>query len=56
MARPLKCTRCGRENDPSFSFCLDCGQALRPAAPAPAPPAEKSCLSCGAKLPAGFRF
>lgn len=56
MAKPLKCTRCGRENDPSFSFCLDCGQSLKPGAPAPPPPAEKVCLSCGAKLPPGFRF
>ena len=23
------CPRCGRENDPSFAFCHDCGQALR---------------------------
>ncbi|HZY03242.1 MAG TPA: FHA domain-containing protein [Anaeromyxobacteraceae bacterium] len=55
MAKPVKCARCGRENDPSFSFCLDCGQPLKlPAAPPPA--AEKTCLGCGARLPPGFRF
>ncbi len=54
MAKPVKCARCGRENDPSFSFCLDCGQSLKPT-PA-APPAEKVCLGCGAKLAPGFRF
>src|SRR5574342_328970 len=54
MAKPVKCARCGRENDPSFSFCLDCGQPLKlPAAP---PAAEKTCLGCGARLPPGFRF
>jgi len=53
MAKPVRCARCGRENDPSFSFCLDCGQSLKPAPP---PPAEKVCVGCGAKLAPGFRF
>ncbi|HVP68561.1 MAG TPA: FHA domain-containing protein [Anaeromyxobacteraceae bacterium] len=45
----LKCPRCGKENDPSFSFCLDCGQAIRAAA-------ERLCPHCSAKMPAAFRF
>lgn len=49
MAPPLKCPRCGKENDSSFSFCLDCGQPLRSAA-------ERSCPHCAAKMPAAFRF
>jgi pSer/pThr/pTyr-binding forkhead associated (FHA) protein len=52
MAKPVRCPRCGRENDPSFAFCLDCGQALRPA-PAPG---DTTCASCGAALQPGFRF
>ena len=48
----LKCSKCGRENDDSFTFCLDCGNPLKPGAgedakdteptakaPAPAAPA-----------------
>ncbi len=41
----VKCPNCGRENDDSFRFCLDCGNVLRPGgtsekpAPAAAPPA-----------------
>ncbi|NMB73663.1 MAG: zinc ribbon domain-containing protein, partial [Myxococcales bacterium] len=38
----VKCPNCGRENDDSFRFCLDCGNVLRPGAtsekPAPAGP------------------
>ncbi len=49
MAPPLKCSRCGKENDPSFSYCLDCGQPLR-AAP------ERTCTHCGARMPSAFRF
>jgi len=45
----LKCPRCGKENDPSFSFCLDCGQAIRAAV-------ERLCPHCSAKMPAAFRF
>jgi len=28
----LKCSKCGRENDDSFTFCLDCGNPLKPGA------------------------
>ncbi len=37
----IKCPQCGRENDDSFKFCLDCGNPLHPneAKPEPAPPA-----------------
>ncbi|HET6439025.1 MAG TPA: FHA domain-containing protein [Anaeromyxobacter sp.] len=52
MAKPVKCQRCGRENDPSLQACLDCGALLaRQAAPAPA-----TCGRCGATVLAGFRF
>ncbi|HEU4382754.1 MAG TPA: FHA domain-containing protein [Anaeromyxobacteraceae bacterium] len=53
MAKPVRCARCGRENDPSFSFCLDCGQSLKSAAPLAT---DRMCLGCGAKVPPGFRF
>jgi pSer/pThr/pTyr-binding forkhead associated (FHA) protein len=54
MARPVKCARCGRENDPSLKACLDCGRPL----PAPAaPPAQPgACGRCGAPMQPGFRF
>jgi hypothetical protein len=51
MAKPVRCERCGRENDPSFAFCLDCGQSLRTS-----PPGEATCAACGAALQPGFRF
>jgi pSer/pThr/pTyr-binding forkhead associated (FHA) protein len=51
MPKAVKCSRCGRENDPSFSFCLDCGQSLKAVLPAAA-----VCRGCGAKLSPGFRF
>lgn len=55
MSKTVKCPRCGRENDPSFAFCLDCGQPMRAgAAPAPAPP--RTCDACGKPLEPGFRF
>ena len=49
MASAPNCPRCGRENDPAFAFCHECGEALRP-------PADRICARCGAKLPASFRF
>jgi pSer/pThr/pTyr-binding forkhead associated (FHA) protein len=59
MAKPTRCARCGRENDPSFAFCLDCGQPLPRAAVAPPPtpaPSVARCAGCGARLLSGFRF
>jgi pSer/pThr/pTyr-binding forkhead associated (FHA) protein len=53
MVKTVKCPRCGRENDASFAFCLDCGQPLQHAAAAPAP---QLCTRCGQKLDPGFRF
>ncbi len=53
MVKQTKCGRCGRENDASYAFCLDCGQALRLAAPVDT---EALCSGCGARLQAGFRF
>ncbi len=52
MSKPVRCARCGRENDPSFASCLDCGQPLRP----PSVPGDPACASCGAPLQPGFRF
>ena len=54
MSSPNRCPRCGRENEPTFAFCLDCGQSL----PKPAPGAAGGipCPSCGALLRPGFRF
>jgi pSer/pThr/pTyr-binding forkhead associated (FHA) protein len=52
MAKPTSCPRCGRENDPGFAFCLDCGPALRP----PPTPGASACAACGAPLQPGFRF
>lgn len=52
MAKPTACPRCARENDPSFAFCLDCGQPLR----APPPSGANTCATCGAVLQPGFRF
>jgi len=49
MAATTRCPRCGRENDPSFSFCLDCGQSLRIVL-------ERPCPRCGARMPLAFRF
>jgi len=49
MGTAPSCPRCGRENDPAFAFCHDCGQVLRP-------DVERTCVRCGAKLPASFRF
>ena len=54
MARPVKCPRCGRDNDVSFAYCLDCGQAMRPAPAAGAP--ARHCVGCGSPLQPGFKF
>jgi FHA domain/Double zinc ribbon len=55
MAKPVKCQRCGRENDPSFAYCLDCGQPLKLAAPGLGAP-DLFCTACGARLQVGFKF
>ena len=52
MSKPVRCARCGRENDPSFAFCLDCGQPLKVAAPPSAP----TCAACGTPMQPGFKF
>jgi pSer/pThr/pTyr-binding forkhead associated (FHA) protein len=49
-----RCSRCGRENDPKFAFCLDCGQPL--AAEKAAGGVPGTCPSCGAQVQPGFRF
>jgi len=57
VAKPVKCERCGRENDPSLFTCLDCGQPLtRPAARPPAPATATPCGRCGAPRQPGSRF
>ncbi len=54
----IKCPKCGRENDDSFSFCLDCGNPLKPdeaAAPAEPPPQADTAPpapATGTKTPA----
>ncbi len=53
MARPVKCPRCGRDNDPSFAYCLDCGHAMRPDGSGTAP---RHCTGCGTALQPGFKF
>lgn len=53
MAKPTKCQRCGRENDPSLVRCLDCGAPLRPGEPVAT---AALCSACGAPIQAGFRF
>lgn len=58
----ITCSKCGRENEASFKFCLGCGgpvtapAAPKSAAPAcpqcatPITPGQKFCGSCGCKL------
>lgn len=53
-AKPAKCPRCGRDNDPTFAFCLDCGAPIR--APTPQPAAGPRCSRCAAPIQPGFRF
>jgi pSer/pThr/pTyr-binding forkhead associated (FHA) protein len=53
MSRPVKCPRCGRDNDASFAFCLDCGHAMRPEG---AGTAARHCAGCGTALQPGFKF
>lgn len=56
MVKPNTCPHCGRENEASFAFCLDCGKPLADRAAAAATPAAPRCSGCGAPLQAGFRF
>lgn len=61
MAKPVKCARCGRENDPSLTACLDCGGPLpRPSPSSPAFPAATAapinCPRCSAPVLPGFHF
>jgi len=59
MAKPIRCERCGRENDPSLTSCLDCGGQLprpAPSSPAVQAAAPVSCPRCGAPVLPGFRF
>jgi pSer/pThr/pTyr-binding forkhead associated (FHA) protein len=58
----ITCSKCGRENEASFKFCLGCGGPVTaPAAPksaadacpqcsTPITPGQKFCGSCGCKL------
>jgi hypothetical protein len=61
MAKPIKCQKCGRENDPTFAYCLDCGDSLRhqkqaPAVPTPAAERPRICSKCGEKIQPNFAF
>jgi pSer/pThr/pTyr-binding forkhead associated (FHA) protein len=53
MARPVKCPRCGRDNDASFAYCLDCGHDMLQDR---AGIAARRCAGCGAALQPGFKF
>lgn len=54
MAKPVKCTLCGRENDPALSACLDCGRPLPRSTLRTATPS--SCPRCSAPVLPGYRF
>jgi pSer/pThr/pTyr-binding forkhead associated (FHA) protein len=54
MAKPARCPRCGRDNDPGLPLCIDCGEPLA-AGRAPST-TEALCPSCSTPLQAGFRF
>ena len=46
------CSRCGKENQDQFKYCLGCGLKLQTAVPAPAP-AEPPTAPLAAQAPAG---
>jgi pSer/pThr/pTyr-binding forkhead associated (FHA) protein len=48
----IKCSKCGRENDDSFTFCLDCGNPLKPEAPAAPAPEPKPAAAPAEPKPA----
>ncbi len=60
----IKCMNCGRENEDSFEFCIDCGSPLKQVNDRPVTltdvvdeqPAPQKCPNCGAEVPAGFKF
>lgn len=56
MSKTVKCPRCGRENDPSFAFCLDCGEPMRAGGAPTASAQPRTCDACGKPLEPGFRF
>ena len=53
--KATRCERCGRENDPTLAFCVDCGGPLLAAPPAVRATAAL-CARCRAPLQPGFRF
>lgn len=66
----MKCTNCGKENDPKEKFCVECGQLLQAVAqngqtsppsisvaPAPVPTkGEVECPTCHKMNPVGQAF
>jgi hypothetical protein len=60
----LACGQCGTQNQPGYSYCLNCGSALqRAAVPPPAParlsapmPAARACTKCGSQITPGMKF
>jgi len=48
----LKCSACGRENDDTFRFCLDCGKPLGPAEPDQAAPTDPEASVATGQMPA----
>jgi len=53
MSSPVRCARCGRENEAGRPHCAGCGRPLRAEAAAPPDP---FCTVCGAQVQAAFRF
>ena len=50
---PVRCARCGRDNEASRTHCAGCGQQLRAES---TPPSDPFCTGCGARLQPAFRF
>ena len=54
----ITCSKCGRENEDQFKFCLGCGSNLEEqrAQSNAAPPAPSNCPQCGTQVTPGQRF
>ncbi|MBU6162841.1 MAG: 50S ribosomal protein L32, partial [Myxococcales bacterium] len=54
----ITCSKCGRENEDQFKFCLGCGSNLEDqrAQSNAAPPALSNCPQCGTQVTPGQRF
>lgn len=54
----MMCSKCGRENEDQFKFCLGCGSNLEEqrAQSKAAPPSPSNCPQCGTQVTPGQRF